>query len=53
MAILKIGSITIFTIAGLWAAGFSFGEAIPHTMPDYSVAGCLGALALSILLLKA
>jgi amino acid transporter len=52
MAILKIGGIAIFAIAGLWAAGFSFGEAIPDTMPDYSVAGYLGALALSILAYK-
>lgn len=52
MAILKIGGISIFAIAGLWAAGFSFGEAIPESMPDYSVASYLGALALSILAYK-
>lgn len=52
MAILKIGGISIFAIAGLWAAGFSFEESIPATLPDYSIASYLGALALSILAYK-
>ncbi len=50
MAIIKVGGIAIFAIGGLWAAGFSFGEAIPSEISgDYSVGSYLGALALSIL----
>jgi len=52
MAIIKIGGISVFAIAGLWAADFSFGEAIPSTIPDYSIASYLGALALTILAFK-
>jgi amino acid transporter len=52
MAIIKIGGISIFAIAGLWAADFSFKEAIPSSIPDKSVASYLGALALSILAYK-
>jgi amino acid transporter len=50
MAIIKVGGIAIFAIGGLWAAGFSFGEAIPSEISgDYSVGSYLGALALAIL----
>ncbi|MEP2773998.1 MAG: APC family permease [Fulvivirga sp.] len=50
MAIIKVGGIAIFSIGGLWAAGFSFGEAIPSEISgDYSVGSYLGALALAIL----
>lgn len=52
MAILKVGGISVFAIAGLWAADFSFGETIPESMPDYSFTSYLGALALSILAYK-
>lgn len=53
MAIIKIGGIAIFAIGGLWAAGFSFEQALPKVETDeYSVASYLGALALSILAYK-
>jgi amino acid transporter len=50
MAILKIGGIAIFSIGGLWVAGFSFSEAVPTAISDdYSTMSYLGALALAIL----
>jgi amino acid transporter len=52
MAIIKIGGISIFAIAGLWAADFSFEEALPSSIPEKSIASYLGALALSILAYK-
>jgi amino acid transporter len=52
MAIVKIGGIAIFAIGGLWAAGFSFDQALPSDLPDYSITSYLGALALSILAYK-
>lgn len=52
MAIIKIGGIAVFAIAGLWAAGFSFGEVIPQSVPDYSATSYIGAMALSILAYK-
>ncbi|MEQ8624411.1 MAG: APC family permease [Vicingaceae bacterium] len=53
MAIIKIGGISVFAIAGLWVTGFSFSEAIPGSIPeDYSAASYLGAIALSILAYK-
>jgi amino acid transporter len=53
MAILKIGGISIFAIAGLWAAGFSFSEVVPSSsLSEYPVSSYLGALALSILAYK-
>lgn len=53
MAIMKIGGIAIFAIGGMWAAGFSLDQAIPHAPTgDYSIASYLGALALSILAYK-
>ena len=32
MAIIKIGGLAVFAIGGLWAAGFSFGEALPSSI---------------------
>jgi len=52
MAIIKIGGIAIFAIAGLWVAGFNFEKAIPSSVPDKSMVSLLGALALSILAYK-
>ena len=52
MAIIKIGGISIFAIAGLWAAGFSFEKALPSDLPDYTWTSYLGAIALSILAYK-
>ncbi len=52
MAILKIGGITIFAIGGLWAAGFSFDELLPSSMPDHPATSHIGALALAILAYK-
>lgn len=52
MAIIKIGGIAIFAIAGLWAAGFDFEKAIPVSVPDKSLVSLMGALALSILAYK-
>lgn len=50
MAVLKVGGIAIFAIGGLWAAGFSFEQAIPKELSnDYSIDGYLAALALAIL----
>lgn len=52
MAIVKIGGIAVFAIAGLWASGFSVDKAIPSTLPDYTWTSYLGAIALSILAYK-
>jgi len=53
MAIIKIGGIVVFALAGIWAAGFTFKEAIPSTLSDdYTISGYLGAIALSILAYK-
>jgi len=52
MAIIKIGGIAIFAIAGLWVAGFDFEKAIPSSIPDKSMVSLMGALALSILAYK-
>ncbi|MDZ7846510.1 MAG: APC family permease [Owenweeksia sp.] len=50
MAILKVGGIAIFALGGLWAAGFSFEQAMPAKISgEYSIQGYLGALALAIL----
>lgn len=50
MAILKVGGIAIFAIGGLWMSGFSVNSVIPSDISgDYSIAGYLGALALTIL----
>ncbi len=52
MAIIKIGGIAIFAVAGLWVAGFNFDSAVPSSMPEKSTVDLLGALALSILAYK-
>jgi amino acid transporter len=52
MAILKVGGISVLAIGGLWAAGFSFEDTVPSTMPDKSAVSVIGALALSILAYK-
>ncbi|MFO7670076.1 MAG: APC family permease [Bacteroidales bacterium] len=52
MAIIKIGGISIFAIAGLWVAGFDFKQAISSSGPDKSTVNLMGALALSILAYK-
>jgi amino acid transporter len=52
MAIVKIGGIAIFAIAGLWVADFSFDKAVPSDLPDYTWTSYLGAIALSILAYK-
>ncbi|MEX2482956.1 MAG: APC family permease [Brumimicrobium sp.] len=52
MAIIKIGGIAIFAIAGLWAADFSFEKAVPSDLSDYTWTSYLGAIALSILAYK-
>lgn len=50
MAIVKVGGIAIFAIGGLWAAGFSFSEAVPGGLTSgYSTMSYFGALALAIL----
>jgi len=50
MALVKIGGIAVFAIGGLWAAGFSFGEAVPSQISgEHSIADYLGALALAVL----
>jgi amino acid transporter len=50
MAILKVGGITIFAIGGLWAAGFSFSEALSSEISNkYSIPSYLGAFALTTL----
>jgi len=53
MAIVKVGGISIFAIGALWAAGFSFQDAISlNNSADYAITDYLGALALSILAYK-
>ncbi|NEW80266.1 MAG: APC family permease [Gelidibacter sp.] len=53
MAIIKVGGIAIFAIGALWAAGFSFQDAISlSNSTDYATTDYLGALALSILAYK-
>lgn len=50
MATLKIIGIAIFAIGGLWAAGFSFENAIPDKPGgNYGVPSYLGALAITML----
>lgn len=51
MAILKVGGIAVFGIAGLWASGFRF-EGISLEPTDTGMAGFLGAVALAILAYK-
>jgi len=52
MAIIKLGGISVLAIGGLWAAGISFSETIPKTLPDNSIVSFIGALALTILAYK-
>ena len=53
MAFIKISGIAIFAIGGLWAAGFSFSNAITtESAGGYSVTSYLAALALTILAYK-
>ena len=52
MAIIKIGGIAVFALAGLWATGFSMNNAIPDALPNYTWTSYLGAIALSILAYK-
>jgi amino acid transporter len=52
MAVLKVGGLGVLAIGGLWAAGFSFSETLPKTLPDKSVTSFIGALALTILAYK-
>lgn len=50
MAVVKIGGIAIFAVGGLWAAGFSFSEAVPAEIErEYSIVDFMGAFALSVL----
>jgi amino acid transporter len=52
MAVLKVAGLAVLAIGGLWAAGFSFSETLPKTVPDKSIASFIGALALTILAYK-
>lgn len=48
-AFIKIGSVALLGVGGLWAAGFSFSAA---EAPESGVAGFLGATALGVLAYK-
>jgi amino acid transporter len=52
MAFVKIGGISFFAIAALWAVGFNMNDAVPEAVPDKSAIDYLGALALAILAYK-
>jgi amino acid transporter len=51
MAFIKIGGIVIFSIGGLWFAGFSF-ENTSGNIADTSITGFIAAMALAILAYK-
>lgn len=51
MAFIKIGGIIIFSIGGLWVAGFSF-ENTSGDVSDTSIMGFIAAIALGILAYK-
>jgi len=51
MALIKIGGIILFSLGGLWVAGFSF-ENTSINMADTSVTGFIAAMALAILAYK-
>jgi len=51
MAFIKIGGIIIFSIGGLWVAGFSF-ENTSGNIADTSITGFIAAMALAILAYK-
>lgn len=52
MAVLKVAGLALLAFGGLWAADFSFGEAIPKALPDKSITSFIAALALTILAYK-
>nr|WP_211213896.1 APC family permease [Lewinella cohaerens] len=53
LAVIKIGGLAIFALGGLWAAGFSFGEALPSSISsEHTVSSYIGALAFTILAYK-
>ena len=53
MAIIKVGGIAVFAIGALWAAEYSFQDAISlSNTSNYATTDYLGALALSILAYK-
>lgn len=51
MALIKIGGIIVFSLGGLWVAGFSF-ENTSVNMTDTSLTGFIAAMALAILAYK-
>jgi len=51
MALIKIGGIIVFSLGGLWVAGFSF-EHSTGTVEETSVTGFIAAMALAILAYK-
>lgn len=51
MALLKIGGVAAFGIAGLWVSGFTFQSVVPDPA-ETSLGGFLGAVALGILAYK-
>jgi len=51
MAFMKIGGIVIFSVGGLWFAGFSF-ENTSINVSDTSITGFIAAMALAILAYK-
>ncbi|NEN23813.1 APC family permease [Cryomorpha ignava] len=53
LAVIKIGGLAIFAIGGLWAAGFSFSEALPSSISgDHTATSYIAALAFTILAYK-
>lgn len=54
MAFVKIGGILVFAVGGLWAAKVTLGDLLPEPIgaDEYSPAGYVGAMALSILAYK-
>ena len=51
MAFIKIGGIIVFSLGGLWVAGFSF-ENTAENIADTSIMGFIAAMALAILAYK-
>lgn len=51
LAMVKIGGIAIFALAGLWVTGFSI-DSVSETVFDKTITGYLGAIALAILAYK-
>jgi len=52
MSVIKISGIALLGLAGLWAAGFSFGSLSVAPEGDYTTTGFLAATALAILAYK-